>query len=212
MDPQPQGYQGTYYRYTKRAIDIFLSTIGLVLGCIPMLIIWVAVKLDSKGPGFYRQERIGKDGKVFIMYKFRTMYVGRELEGQGVYSNAHDERVTKVGRFLRKISIDEIPQAINILKGDMSLIGPRPPLTFHPWTYDKYTEEQKRMFLIRPGMTGWAQVCGRRHVEWNKRIELNNYYVDNVSFALDWDIFKKTFKLGTDDNENIFETVNTDED
>ncbi len=209
MNPQPQGYKGTYYRYIKRAIDIVLSTIGLILGSIPMMGIWIAIKLDSEGPGFYRQQRIGKDGKVFTMYKFRTMYVGKELEGLGVYSNANDERVTKVGRFLRKISVDEIPQAINILKGEMSLIGPRPPLTFHPWTFDKYTDEQKRMFLVRPGMTGWAQVSGRRHVEWNKRIELNNYYVDNVSFALDWDIFKKTFKLGTDDNENSFDTVNT---
>ena len=137
------------------------------------------------------------------------MCVGAEHTGSGVYSGKGDKRVTKVGNFLRKTSIDELPQLINILKGDMSLIGPRPPLTYHPWPYEQYTVEQKRMFEVRPGITGWAQVNGRKEVEWHRRIELNVWYVDHLSFLLDLKIFFMTiFKVFTNaDNENVGSTV-----
>ena len=137
------------------------------------------------------------------------MCVGAEKMGSGVYSDNGDTRVTRVGRILRATSMDELPQFWNILCGDMSFIGPRPPLTYHPWTLDKYTEEQKRMFDVRPGISGWAQVNGRKTVEWNKRIELNVWYVDNVSCLLDLKILFLTFfkVLANSDNENVGNTV-----
>jgi len=174
-----------------------------------MLILALLVKLDSKGPVIFKQERIGKDGRVFHIYKFRSMCVGAETTGSGVYSGKGDARVTRVGRFLRASSADELPQVINILRGDMSFIGPRPPLTYHPWPYEEYTDEQKRMFSVRPGITGWAQINGRKAVEWNRRIELNNWYVDNLSFGLDFRIFFNTFYkvFKNADNENVGATV-----
>ena len=137
------------------------------------------------------------------------MVQNSEHTGSGVYSGDGDARVTKIGRFIRATSIDELPQCINILRGEMSLVGPRPPLTYHPWPYEEYTVEQKRMFEVRPGITGWAQVNGRKEVEWNKRIKLNVWYVDNVSFLLDLKIlFMTVFKvLSNADNENSGETV-----
>ena len=198
-----------YKNFLKRIFDILLALIFLIVGLIPMIIISIAIKLDSKGPVLFRQERIGLGGKVFEILKFRSMCVGAEHTGSGVYSDNHDARVTRVGRFIRKTSLDELPQIFNILKGDMSFIGPRPPLTYHPWKLEEYTEEQRRMFEIRPGITGWAQINGRKAVEWNKRIELNVWYVDNVSFFLDLKIFFLTiFKVFSNaDNENIGETV-----
>lgn len=137
------------------------------------------------------------------------MCMGAEHTGSGVYSGKNDFRVTRVGKFIRATSIDELPQLFNILRGDMSLIGPRPPLTYHPWTIDKYTDEQLHMFDVRPGITGWAQVNGRKGVEWNKRIELNVWYVRNLSFVLDLKIFFLTFVkvLKNEDNENVEKTV-----
>ena len=134
-----------------------------------------------------------------------------EHTGSGVYSGKNDARVTKVGRIIRKTSIDELPQLVNILKGDMALIGPRPPLTYHPWRVEDYTEEQFRMFEVRPGITGWAQVNGRKEVEWHRRIELNVWYVDHVSLPLDIKImFMTVFKVVTNaDNENTGATVQT---
>ena len=137
------------------------------------LITALAIKLDSKGPVIFKQTRLGKDHKEFNMYKFRSMVVNAEHTGSGVYSDKNDSRVTRVGKVIRATSIDELPQAVNILKGDMSLIGPRPPLTYHPWPIDEYSEEELRMFEVRPGITGWAQVHGRKDVEWHKRIKLN---------------------------------------
>jgi lipopolysaccharide/colanic/teichoic acid biosynthesis glycosyltransferase len=165
--------------------------------------------LNSKGPVIFKQERVGKKGKVFKIYKFRSMCVGAEKTGSGVYSGKGDARVTKVGKILRATSLDELPQFFNLLKGDMSLVGPRPPLTYHPWTWDKYTDEQKRMFDVRPGITGWAQVNGRKDVEWNKRIKLNVWYVDHVSLWLDIKILFKTVAkvFSNADNENKGATV-----
>lgn len=198
-----------YKRGLKRVFDCIISFVALVLLSVPMLIVAIAVKIESPGPVFFKQERIGKNGKVFKIIKFRSMCVGAEKKGSGVYSDKNDVRVTKVGKFIRATSLDELPQLINMLKGDMSLIGPRPPLTYHPWPYDQYTDEQKKMFSVRPGLTGWAQVHGRKDVEWNKRIQLNVWYVENVSFILDVKIFFITiFKVLTNaDNENKGKTV-----
>lgn len=198
-----------YGRYIKRILDFSLALIALIVLAIPMAIVAVIIKLDSPGPVIFKQKRIGKGGKVFEIYKFRSMCVGAEGQGSGVYSGKGDARVTRIGRIIRATSIDELPQLVNILKGDMSFIGPRPPLTYHPWDYSEYTEEQLRMFEVRPGITGWAQVNGRKEVEWNRRIELNVWYVDNVSLFLDIKIFFLTiFKVFTNaDNENTGATV-----
>lgn len=198
-----------YKNGLKRVIDCVISLLVLGVGVIPMLLVALLIKIDSPGPVLFKQERIGKDGKVFKILKFRSMYQGAEHTGSGVYSGKNDTRVTRVGQILRATSIDELPQTINILRGDMALIGPRPPLTYHPWSYDEYTDEQKRMFEVRPGITGWAQVHGRKDVEWHKRIKLNVWYVDHVSFGLDIKIFFMTiFKvLSNVDNENVGETV-----
>lgn len=193
-----------YKNGVKRVLDCVIAALLLLVGAIPMGLIALAVKLDSPGPALFRQKRIGKDGRIFEMLKFRSMCLNAEHTGSGVYSEKGDRRVTRVGRFLRATSLDELPQAINILRGDMSLIGPRPPLTYHPWPYEQYTAEQRRMFEVRPGLTGWAQINGRKGVEWHKRIELNIWYVDHVSFLLDLKIFFLTiFKvLRNEDNVN----------
>ena len=198
-----------YKNFFKRLFDIIFSLLAIIITAIPMLIIAIAIKIDSKGPVLFKQDRIGKDGKVFNILKFRSMVVGAEQTGTGVYSGKDDARVTKVGKFLRKTSLDEFPQFFSVLKGDMSFIGPRPPLTYHPWPIEQYTEEQKRMFDVRPGITGWAQVNGRKDVEWNKRIKLNVWYVDNVSIWLDIKIcFMTIIKVfSSADNENIEATV-----
>lgn len=197
------------YAKIKRAMDVFFSAILLMLGAIPLLIVALVVKLESKGPALFKQERLGVNGKVFRIYKFRSMVVGAENQGSGVYSGKNDARVTKVGKIIRATSIDELPQLINILKGEMSFIGPRPALTYHPWSFEEYTEEQKKMFAVRPGVTGWAQVNGRKEVEWPRRIEMNVWYVENMSFLLDLKIFFKTIiKVFTNaDNVNSTETA-----
>ena len=197
------------YMAFKRGMDIAISGIGLIIASPIMLLTSILIKIDSPGNVLFMQERIGKDGKVFKIAKFRSMCTGAEHTGSGVYSEKNDARVTRVGKFIRATSIDELPQLYNILKGDMSLIGPRPPLTYHPWTINKYTEEQMHMFDVRPGITGWAQIHGRKSVEWNKRIELNVWYVRHISFWLDFKIFFMTFLkvLRNDDNEITGETV-----
>lgn len=198
-----------YRRFFKRAIDIFLSMLVLIVFSWLYIITAVLIKIESKGPVIFQQKRLGKDGKEFSIYKFRSMCVGAENKGSGVYSGKGDARVTRIGKIIRATSIDELPQMINILKGDMSLIGPRPPLTYHPWRIDEYTDEQLRMFDVRPGITGWAQVNGRKEVEWHRRIELNVWYVDHVSVRLDIKIlFMTVFKVVTNaDNKNSGATV-----
>ena len=198
-----------YKHYIKRLIDIVIALMVLVILSPVLLITAVAIKMESPGPVIFKQKRLGLGGKEFFIYKFRSMVQNAENTGSGVYSDKNDTRVTKVGKILRATSIDELPQAVNMLKGEMSLIGPRPPLTYHPWPIEQYTPQQKRMFEVRPGITGWAQVHGRKDVEWNRRIEINVWYVDHVSFLLDVKIFFMTiFKvLANADNENISETV-----
>ena len=199
-----------FYRAVKRFLDVTASFLGLVLLSPLMLAVSILIKIDSRGPVIFRQKRIGRNGKVFEKYKFRSMCVGAEKTGSGVYSGKGDARVTRIGKILRATSIDELPQLLNILKGEMSFVGPRPPLTYHPWKYEEYTDFQKRMFEVRPGITGWAQVNGRKDVEWHKRIELNVWYVDHMSLLLDIKImFMTAFKVLTNaDNENSGATVN----
>lgn len=198
-----------YKSFLKRGLDLVISAVGILVLAIPMLILALAIKLDSPGPVLFRQTRIGRGGKTFDILKFRSMCVGAEKIGTGVYSEKGDFRVTRVGKILRATSADELPQLINVLLGHMSLVGPRPPLTYHPWPLEQYTPEQFRMFEVRPGLTGWAQVNGRKHVEWNKRIELNVWYVDHLSLWLDIKIlFLTVWKvISNADNESVGATV-----
>ncbi len=198
-----------YKHFFKRFFDIVLSIIGIIICIIPMIIIAIAIKIDSPGPVIFKQKRIGYKGRVYEIWKFRTMCVGAEHTGSGVYSGKGDSRVTRTGNILRKTSLDEILQLKNTLFGEMSFIGPRPPLTYHPWPLEEYTDEQRRMFDVRPGITGWAQVNGRKAVEWNRRIEMNVWYVDHVSLLLDLKIMGLTLwkVVSNADNENVGATV-----
>lgn len=198
-----------YKKIIKRILDFILALLGLLILWPILLLAMLAIVIEDPGPALFRQKRLGYRGREFTMLKLRSMRVNAEHTGSGVYSGKNDPRVTKVGRILRKTSIDELPQLINLLRGDMSLIGPRPPLTYHPWPIDQYTPEQRRMFDVRPGITGWAQTHGRKDVEWHKRIELNVWYVDHISFWLDVKIFFLTiFKVFSNaDNVNTGETL-----
>lgn len=169
----------------KRIIDILGSLFGLILASPIFLISAVAIKLDSKGPVFFRQERLGKDGKVFKIFKFRTMVENAEKMSSGIITFENDPRITRVGDFLRKTSLDELPQLLNVLKGEMSLVGPRPPVPYHPRKYEDYPEHQKRRFKMKPGITGYAQVNGRNNLTWDDRIELDVHYVENFNILLD---------------------------
>ena len=196
------------YSVFKRTFDFIIAAIALIVLSPFLLITAILIKIDSKGPVIFKQERLGKNGVPFKIWKFRSMCVGAEMQGTGVYSFKGDARITKVGKVIRATSIDELPQLVNILKGDMALIGPRPALTYHPWPYEQYTEYQKHMFDVLPGVTGWAQVNGRKEVPWPERIELNVWYAKNMSLGLDLKIFFMTiFKVATNaNNENVGET------
>lgn len=174
-----------YKNFGKRAIDFTIALIALLIIWPLLLIIAVIVKLDSKGPAVFVQDRLTLGGKVFKMYKFRTMIVNAEKQGTGAYSFGNDPRITRAGNMLRKLSLDELLQLVNILKGDMAFVGPRPILTYHPCKYEDYTEEEKTVFTVRPGISGWAQVNGRNSVDWEERFKLNEWYVQHVSLWLD---------------------------
>lgn len=204
------GYRSLYCRKIKPILGWIISLLFVVCFFWVYLIIAIAIKADDPtGSVLFRQDRLGKDGKVYKMLKYRSMYVDAEHTGTGVYSDNNDARVTKVGRLLRKTSLDELPQLFNVLRGEMCLIGFRSPLTYHPWPWEEYTDEQRKMFRVKPGITGWAQVNGRKTVEWHRRIELNVWYSENVSLALDLKIlFMTIFKvLKNSDNENMGATV-----
>lgn len=195
-----------YKNYVKRWLDVLFSALMLLILWPLLLIIGIIVKLDSKGPAVFVQERLTLNGRVFKMLKFRTMVVNAEKQGTGAYSFGNDPRITKAGNILRKLSLDELLQLINIFKGDMSFVGPRPILTYHPCKYEEYTEEEKRVFTVRPGITGWAQVNGRNTVDWVQRFELNEWYVDHVSFLLDMKIVIKTFAQVFSAKETVIQT------
>ena len=173
-----------YKRFWKRFIDTLLSLIAFIILSPLLLITALAVKLSSPGPVLFKQQRLGLHGKVFTIYKFRSMSTEQSIPAAVSTAGRHP-RVTKVGKIIRATSIDELPQFINIIVGDMAIVGPRPPLTYHPWPVDQYSEEQFHMFDVRPGITGWAQVHGRKGVEWHERIKMNVWYTQHVSLALD---------------------------
>lgn len=181
-------------RFIKKTLDFVLSLVAFIVLSPLLIIIGIIIKLDSKGPVFFKQERLGKDGKVFLIYKFRTMVDKAESIGTGLFTNKDDPRITRVGTFLRKTSLDELPQLINILKGEMSIIGPRPPVPYHPYKYEDYPKEQKLRFTVLPGITGYAQVNGRNEIDWHERIKYDVYYTENWSLGLDFKIFFKTIK------------------
>ena len=180
------------YRSIKRFLDFTIALVALIVLSPVFLIVALIIKLTSPGPVIFKQKRIGLDGKVFEIYKFRSMVVGAESQGSGVYSGKGDARVTKIGKIIRATSIDELPQFVNILKGEMSFVGPRPPLTYHPWDYSEYSDFQLRMFEVRPGITGWAQVNGRNTITHTKKFEYDVWYVDHLSFTLDMKIILMT--------------------
>lgn len=195
-----------YKAHVKRWLDVLFSAVLLLLVWPLLLIIAGIVKLDSKGPAVFVQDRLTLNGRVFKMLKFRTMVLNAEKQGTGAYSFENDPRITAVGSILRKLSLDELPQLINVFKGEMSFVGPRPILTYHPCTFEEYTEEEKRVFSVRPGITGWAQVNGRNTVDWVKRFELNEWYVDHVSFSLDMKIIWKTLSRVFSTKETMIQT------
>ncbi|MDU2353339.1 MAG: sugar transferase [Anaerococcus sp.] len=187
----------TFYKsYGKTLIDFLLSLVGLIIISPLLLIISLLIKIDSRGPIFFKQKRLGRNGEVFQIYKFRTMVVNAENIGDGLsIKNEKDNRITKVGGFLRKTSLDELPQLINVLRAEMALIGPRPPVTYHPYKgYYNYPEWAQKRFEVRPGITGLAQVKVRNSATWDERIKYDNIYVDNLSIIYDTKIFFNTFR------------------
>lgn len=181
-----------YRDHIKRPLGFLVGLLAAIAAAPFVLPIAILIKLDSRGPVLFKQQRIGQHGREFTFYKFRTMVVGAEKCGTGVYCYKDDARVTRVGRVLRRTSLDEIPQLINIIKGDMGLVGMRPPLTYHPCKVSDYTPEQFRVFSLRPGITGWAQINGRNSVQWDDRIRLNLWYQEHVTFLLDVKIILRT--------------------
>jgi lipopolysaccharide/colanic/teichoic acid biosynthesis glycosyltransferase len=174
----------------KRFLDIVGSVLFLIILSPLFIIISIAIKMNSPGKILYKQLRVGKEGKLFYLYKFRSMVENAENMGAGLYLSGDDDpRITKVGKILRKTSLDELPEIINIIKGDMSFVGPRPTLKYQ---VDKYNDYQKRRLEVLPGITGWAQINGRNSIPWSKRIELDIWYIDHFSLWLDFKILLLT--------------------
>jgi len=173
----------------KEIFDKILSFLAFVVLLPIFLIVAILIKLDSKGPVFFIQERVGKDGKVFRVFKFRTMTLDAQEETKGKYIDKDNLYVTHFGKFLRRSGIDELPQLINVLKGEMSLVGPRPTL---PYQVAKYNDYQRKRLLMKPGITSWALIHGRNKLTWPERIKLDVWYIENWSFWLDIKILIKT--------------------
>jgi lipopolysaccharide/colanic/teichoic acid biosynthesis glycosyltransferase len=176
-------------RRVKRALDAVVAGVGLVVSAPFLAASAIAIKVEDRGPVLFRQERIGQDGRAFDIVKLRTMVVNAERLGAGFAVDAGDSRITRVGAFLRRTSLDELPQLWNILKGEMSLVGPRPTLRYQ---VEEYTERQRGRLSVPPGVTGWAQVHGRASLPWPARIELDLWYVEHASLALDARILVET--------------------
>ncbi|GAA0343305.1 sugar transferase [Oceanobacillus oncorhynchi subsp. oncorhynchi] len=182
-----------YDKTFKRTLDLILAlALAIPLGVVG-IIVAILIKLDNKGAIFFKQERVGKNGKVFKIYKFRTMIENAMNVGSGLSTFEGDPRVTKVGSLLRKTSLDEIPQLINVIKGEMSFVGPRPPVPYHPKKYEDYSNKDKKRFTVRPGITGYAQVKGRNSLTWAERFVFDNEYVDSQNLWLDIKIVFLTF-------------------
>jgi undecaprenyl phosphate N,N'-diacetylbacillosamine 1-phosphate transferase len=178
-----------YRRFGKRVFDIVLTVLALTILSPVLCLIAALVKLTSRGPVLYVQERIGKDSVPFRFIKFRTMVVGAEKQGAGILCVKNDPRVTTLGRILRRYSLDELPQLVNVLRGDMSLIGPRPGLAYQ---IKEYTPFQRRRLTVLPGISGWAQVNGRNAITWDERITRDVEYVERLSFTMDLRILLRT--------------------
>jgi lipopolysaccharide/colanic/teichoic acid biosynthesis glycosyltransferase len=164
----------------------------LVLTSPVMLAAMIAIRVESPGSPIYRQRRVGKDGAAFDMYKLRTMVADAEFMGDGLAVNRGDPRITRVGAFLRRFSIDELPNLVNVVRGEMAIVGPRPTIQAQ---VEQYTERQLRRLEVKPGLTGWAQIKGRASLPWDERIELDVWYVDNKSLLLDLRIVLRTIRL-----------------
>ena len=173
----------------NRALDVAIAGTGLLVASPFLALAAVAIKLDDAGPVLYRQNRVGKDGRDFELLKLRTMVVGAEKLGAGFAVDMGDPRITRVGRFLRRTSVDELPQLWNVVRGEMSVIGPRPTLRYQ---VERYSERQRRRLSILPGLTGWAQVNGRATLSWDERIELDVWYVEHRSARTDLLILLRT--------------------
>lgn len=181
------------YIKVKRLFDLIFSLFLIIVLLPLMIIIAFSIKLTSKGPILFIQQRLGKEGKPFGIYKFRTMIVGAEKQGTGLDSYKGDKRITKIGNFLRNTSLDELPQLFNILKGEMSFIGPRPPVTYHPYTYENYPPVAKKRFTVKPGVTGLAQVNGRNELDWPSKFKFDERYIREKSLITDLKILLLTF-------------------
>ena len=174
------------------AIDRALAALGLVATAPLLALAVAAIRLEGGGPAFFRQRRVGRDGQPFELFKLRTMVSGAEWIGTGLAVDEGDPRITRVGALLRRLSLDELPNLINVVRGEMALVGPRPTIQVQ---VDRYTERQRRRLEVRPGITGWAQIHGRAALPWHERIELDVWYVDHRSLWLDLKIIVRTIEL-----------------
>jgi lipopolysaccharide/colanic/teichoic acid biosynthesis glycosyltransferase len=179
-------------RNASRALDLIVASLVLAIGSPLLAVAALLIKLESRGPVFYRQRRVGRGGHPFELWKLRTMVPGAEAMGAGIYVVEGDSRITRVGRLLRRFSLDELPNLVNVLKGEMAIVGPRPTVQEQ---VDRYTDRQRRRLEVKPGITGWAQVNGRASLPWPERIELDVWYVEHRSLALDLRILAKTARL-----------------
>jgi lipopolysaccharide/colanic/teichoic acid biosynthesis glycosyltransferase len=177
---------------TQRLLDVALSLFGSVVTAPAVAVFAVAIRLESPGPAIYMQTRVGKDGREFKIYKLRTMVRGAEFTGPGLAIQEGDDRITRLGRVLRRYSLDELPNLWNVLLGEMSIVGPRPTI---PVQVEQYTARQRGRLAVRPGITGWAQINGRASLPWSERIELDLWYVEHRSLALDLRILARTATL-----------------
>jgi lipopolysaccharide/colanic/teichoic acid biosynthesis glycosyltransferase len=175
-----------------RAIDLIVASVALLVSSPVLLVAMVAIRIESPGSPIYRQRRIGRDGDPFEMLKLRTMVSGAEHQGAGLAVNYGDPRITRVGRALRRFSLDELPNLVNVMRGEMSIVGPRPTIQAQ---VDQYTPLQRRRLEVKPGITGWAQINGRASLPWHERIELDVWYVDHRSMWLDLKILAMTARM-----------------
>ncbi len=176
----------------SRALDVALAALALAVAAPLLALAALAIRLESRGPVVFRQRRVGLDGRPFDLWKLRTMVSGAEATGAGIYVLEGDPRITRTGRLLRRFSLDELPNLINVLKGEMAIVGPRPTVQEQ---VDRYTERQLRRLEVKPGITGWAQVNGRTSLPWPDRIELDVWYVEHRSLRLDLRILAKTARM-----------------